>query len=369
MSRCCLVACQFKVFILNMLFCFRMATSGSVSGILDRVSCRVCMEPFDNNTHVPKLLPCQHTFCNSCLCELINNSFDLDTIECPVCRSKHTIPANGFTTNRIALDIVEELHANSARPNALKCSTHAIDVLPKAPLFVATYMIYLRKMANVLHRILLVVNHACKFTFLLLHRVITYVTVSCKTVIANGPLFYAAFAFSVTIVALLLLCVIDSVTPQPEGFVNLAINYVTYVCKVFITNAVLFVVTFVIDSKKNNRTVRLDRAFFKDWPFGTLIWSFMYLFTHCVSFVMTVLFQFLLSSCYIPDNLKSGMVFYMVYCLEIMINHAVWLLFVTLLILSDDGKLKFDQKQLQIYAFMYSYHIVAHIVVSFDYAL
>ena len=202
-----------------------------------------------------------------------------------------------------------------------------------------------------------------------LHFVVKYVTEKCKSVIANVPLLYAAFAFSVAVVALLLLCLIDSVTPPPEGFVYLAINYVTYVCKLFITNAVLFVVTFVIDNKKNNRTVRLDRALFNGWPFGTLIWSFMYLFTHCVSFVMTALFQFLLPSYYNPDNLKSGIVFHLVYCLDIMLDHVVWLLFVTLLILIDDGKLKFYQKQLQIYAFMYSYHIVAHIVVFFDYTL
>ena len=107
------------------MLCSRMATSGSVSGILDRVSFGVCMELFDNNVHMPKLLPCQHTFCNSCLCELMNISFDLDTIECPVCRSKHTIPSTGFTTNRIALDIVDELHASRVRSKVLKCSTHA----------------------------------------------------------------------------------------------------------------------------------------------------------------------------------------------------------------------------------------------------
>ena len=628
-----------------------MATSGSVSGILDRVSCGVCMEQSDNNIHVPKLLPCQHTFCNSCLCELINNSFALDTIDCPVCRSRHTIPSTGFTTNRIALDIVDELHASSARSKVLKCSTHANmecvlvcidclddlcvkcikenahqshqieelseaqpalmamfkektkiqrsslerqqlqmqespqsvkelskaesdiqvvitklmaemtnwkkeelsnirslteeasvnenkvkekikvlnqdnldsgtllkllkafqegedgrlnkstlandydytkkcqalsnrvqsilqdknsicsqflkqenvmesaeskrsnarlqsvnqnsmyhvilaycfvlvllfllflidyiapsedhsfmhhinlyvlyackvvavvatsvavivlvdlgyvynailhamyaikDVLPKVLHFVVTCVIYGCNIAHVLQRrIILYVKHACKFTIGLLHKVITYVTDSCKVVIAN-PVQFAAFAFSVVVVALLLLHLIDSITQPPEGFAHLTINYVKYACKVFIINIVLCVVLFVILDKIHNRILKLDRGFFRDWPVFTLFFSFLYLFAHCISFVLTALFQFLFSGYYNPDNLKRGIVFYVVYSLEIMIGHTILWLIATLL---DGKKPKFDRVVLEYYTVVYSCHIATHIAVSFDYTL
>ena len=46
-------------------------------------------------------------------------------ITCPVCRSKHSIPCHGFTTNRAVLDIVVELQKeNSAQGPGLKCAKH-----------------------------------------------------------------------------------------------------------------------------------------------------------------------------------------------------------------------------------------------------
>ena len=99
-----------------------MATSGSGAGLRDRVCCGVCMEQYNNNIHVPKLLPCQHTFCQGCLISWSNASLS-SSIECPVCRSHHNVPATGFTTNLAILDIVEELQKEST-PDVLRCKVH-----------------------------------------------------------------------------------------------------------------------------------------------------------------------------------------------------------------------------------------------------
>ena len=95
-----------------------MASSQSV--LLDRVSCGVCLEVYDNKTHLPKILPCQHTFCLSCL-----ESIGTDTTytECPVCRKKHNVRPTGFMTNRAMLEVVEEILKNKTS-SILKCSKH-----------------------------------------------------------------------------------------------------------------------------------------------------------------------------------------------------------------------------------------------------
>ena len=94
--------------------------ASSQSGLLDRVSCGVCLEPYNNKTHVPKLLPCQHTFCLSCLDSIGSDTID---IECPVCRQKHNVPLRGFTTNVVVLEVVEELLKDTS--SVLKCFKHS----------------------------------------------------------------------------------------------------------------------------------------------------------------------------------------------------------------------------------------------------
>ena len=77
------------------------------------------MHQYDYEMHVPKILPCQHTFCLSCLISIGANTID---IACPVCRQKHDVPSRGFTTNMLVLEVVEELLKDSA--SVLRCSKH-----------------------------------------------------------------------------------------------------------------------------------------------------------------------------------------------------------------------------------------------------
>ena len=74
--------------------------------LVDRTSCSICMEQYCSNKHVPKLLPCQHTFCLDCLTSMSTSE---GVISCLVCRKQYTTPPRNFLTNRIVLDIVEEM--------------------------------------------------------------------------------------------------------------------------------------------------------------------------------------------------------------------------------------------------------------------
>ncbi|KAL3848121.1 hypothetical protein ACJMK2_018999 [Sinanodonta woodiana] len=70
--------------------------------------CSVCMSEFDEDRHVPRVLPCLHTFCHQCLQQMAKGS----KLHCPVCKSEHVIPKQdiyGFpkdTTRRNLIDFL-----------------------------------------------------------------------------------------------------------------------------------------------------------------------------------------------------------------------------------------------------------------------
>ena len=107
---------------------FQMALSQFSSGDLDSMSCRICMERFDSNSHVPKLLPCQHTVCRNCIeKDAISIRYGLITTEitCPVCRNIHTVSLDGLSTNHGVLDIVEEFCKEKvSNEPVLMCAEH-----------------------------------------------------------------------------------------------------------------------------------------------------------------------------------------------------------------------------------------------------
>ena len=75
-------------------------------GLVDRTSCSICMEQYCSNKHVPKILPCTHTFC---LCCLTSMSTMEGVSSCPVCQKQSATPPHNLVTNRIVLEIVEEM--------------------------------------------------------------------------------------------------------------------------------------------------------------------------------------------------------------------------------------------------------------------
>ena len=80
------------------------------------LECPICMNRYDN----PHVLPCQHTFCKSCIGSLKSNSRNNDNkINCPICRETHelvngieNLPAN-YTMKRLI-----ELEAMAAEKEA-----------------------------------------------------------------------------------------------------------------------------------------------------------------------------------------------------------------------------------------------------------
>ncbi|VDI24710.1 Hypothetical predicted protein [Mytilus galloprovincialis] len=57
------------------------------------LECGICTEAFDEENHIPKLLPCLHTFCLKCISSLHNRK----TLTCPLCKKTHDIKTNDFS--------------------------------------------------------------------------------------------------------------------------------------------------------------------------------------------------------------------------------------------------------------------------------
>ena len=61
------------------------------------LTCSICEELYDDDTHQPKFLSCFHTFCSHCLTELLNRQDNQGTIPCPNCRHHTELPKNGIS--------------------------------------------------------------------------------------------------------------------------------------------------------------------------------------------------------------------------------------------------------------------------------
>ena len=69
------------------------------------LECAVCTETYSPQEHIPKMLPCGHTFCNICLENVASDK----SIECPKCKASHKISrqgVQGISTNHDILGIL-----------------------------------------------------------------------------------------------------------------------------------------------------------------------------------------------------------------------------------------------------------------------
>ena len=74
--------------------------------IAEVLECSVCYEQMV----YPKMLPCQHTFCLSCLDKIAN--YDLKKISCAICRSQHYLPiagVMGFSDNLTLVRLIDSI--------------------------------------------------------------------------------------------------------------------------------------------------------------------------------------------------------------------------------------------------------------------
>ncbi|CAC5379850.1 TRIM71 [Mytilus coruscus] len=77
------------------------------------LECNVCSELFDEDERIPRLLPCQHSFCSECLKRLGHRK---DTIKCPSCNAVHKVKKNGpsdFPMDNTRRDLTSFLQTQS----------------------------------------------------------------------------------------------------------------------------------------------------------------------------------------------------------------------------------------------------------------
>ena len=79
------------------------------------ISCKICVFPYDNMEHSPRIIPCGHTFCQECIKSLLK----VNHIQCPMCKksfeNKNDLPINFEILNIINTRNIENfciIHKN-----------------------------------------------------------------------------------------------------------------------------------------------------------------------------------------------------------------------------------------------------------------
>ena len=93
-----------------------------VKGVEEELTCTVCLGRFTD----PRVLPCQHTYCQGCIEALIARSPEKSVVACPSCREKHPLPESGvagFVANFSFNNLLEllENHTLYERAKRLRC--------------------------------------------------------------------------------------------------------------------------------------------------------------------------------------------------------------------------------------------------------
>ena len=92
----------------------------------------VCLEEFTHDgDKIPKLLPCSHTLCFSCLVKLVRaNPWTPSWIKCPECEGFNPLPLVGsanFPTNRHVLNVLDSTKKKIIVPSI--CQVHQKTVM------------------------------------------------------------------------------------------------------------------------------------------------------------------------------------------------------------------------------------------------
>ena len=90
--------------------------------------CVVCLENFEaDGDHIPRLLRCTHTLCETCVKQLIRNQ----KLQCPECRAKHdarnkekSFPQNKYLLIQINRKPTETRELQSERREKELCEEH-----------------------------------------------------------------------------------------------------------------------------------------------------------------------------------------------------------------------------------------------------
>ena len=91
------------------------------------LTCGTCLSLYDGQENTPKLLPCSHTVCRSCLEHIVAaQARDSTTFRCPICRETITIPRGGVTSlpPSFIVNQLLDLMSSQRRDIVPKCSNH-----------------------------------------------------------------------------------------------------------------------------------------------------------------------------------------------------------------------------------------------------
>lgn len=96
------------------------------------LTCHTCLGLYDSQEHAPKLLPCSHTVCRSCLQHMHDlQGTESTTLRCPICRETVTIPRGGvslFPPSFLINQLLDLMH-RQRRDVVPKCSVHPAQEL------------------------------------------------------------------------------------------------------------------------------------------------------------------------------------------------------------------------------------------------
>ena len=106
-----------------------IAMAGAPRSLELLLSCQVCFEDFEEDgDHIPRLLPCTHTLCHTCVGQLIQEN----KIECPECRQKHeakkeekSFPQNKYIVTQIKRKSSQEQQTAHEFP---QCEEHGKEL-------------------------------------------------------------------------------------------------------------------------------------------------------------------------------------------------------------------------------------------------
>ena len=101
--------------------------------LAELLCCVICLENYDEEgQHVPRLLPCSHTVCESCIKDLITN----DTLVCPECRKKHraknkekSFPQNKYLLAHIWSKNTKESSQSIQKVPEERCEKHGLELV------------------------------------------------------------------------------------------------------------------------------------------------------------------------------------------------------------------------------------------------
>jgi tripartite motif-containing protein 59 len=74
---------------------------------MEEMTCSICLELYEE----PLMLPCTHTFCKSCLLDLVQSGQPGQYLRCPECRMEHVLDSQGvdtFPKNRVLDNVIQK---------------------------------------------------------------------------------------------------------------------------------------------------------------------------------------------------------------------------------------------------------------------